>query len=114
MDVLAVRAATQDALATVRESSTPYFLEIITYRYRGHSMGDPERYRDSEEIERMRKDDPIALFRSQLIAEGHFDSEALDEENGRVETEIQAAIEFAESSPDPVPADLYTDIYTEN
>jgi pyruvate dehydrogenase E1 component alpha subunit len=77
-------------------------------------MGDPERYRDSEEIERMRKDDPIALFRSQLLAEGHFDAESLDEENSRVEKEIQAAIEFAESSPDPAPADLYTDIYTEN
>jgi len=114
MDVLAVRAAAQEALGTVRESGTPYFLEIVTYRYRGHSMGDPERYRDSEEIERMRKDDPIALFRSQLIAEGQFDAEALDRENARVDKEIQAAIEFAESSPDPVPADLYTDIYTES
>ncbi len=114
MDVLAVRAAAQDALGTVRESGTPYFLEIVTYRYRGHSMGDPERYRDSEEIERWRKDDPITVYRSQLIADGHFNAAALAEQEARVEQDIQEAIEFAESSPDPAPSDLYSDIYTES
>ena len=77
-------------------------------------MGDPERYRNSEEIERMRKDDPIALYRSQLVAGGHFDAQALEQEDAGVEKEILAAIEFAESSPEPGPADLYTDIYTES
>jgi len=114
MDVLAVRSATQEALGIVRETGSPYFLEIVTYRYRGHSMGDPERYRDSEEIERWQKDDPIAIFRSKLIAEGHFDPEAIAGEEARVEQEIQEAIEFAESSPDPEPAELYTDVYTES
>jgi pyruvate dehydrogenase E1 component alpha subunit len=114
MDVLAVRSATQEALGIVRETGSPYFLEIVTYRYRGHSMGDPERYRDSEEIERWQKDDPIAIFRSKLIAEGHFDPEAIAGEEARVEQEIQEAIEFAESSPAPEPAELYTDVYTES
>lgn len=114
MDVLAVRSATQEALGIVRETGSPYFLEIVTYRYRGHSMGDPERYRDSEEIERWQKDDPIAIFRSKLIAEGHFDPEAIAGEEARVEQEIQEAIDFAESSPDPEPAELYTDVYTES
>ena len=114
MDVLAVRSATQEALGTVRETGSPYFLEIVTYRYRGHSMGDPERYRDSKEIERWQKDDPIAIFRSKLIAEGHFDPEAIAAEEARVEQEIQEAIDFAESSPNPEPAELYTDVYTES
>jgi len=114
MDVLAVRSATQEALGTVRETGSPYFLEIVTYRYRGHSMGDPERYRDSKEIERWQKDDPIAIFRSKLIAEGHFDPEAIAGEEARVEQEIQEAIDFAESSPNPEPAELYTDVYTES
>jgi pyruvate dehydrogenase E1 component alpha subunit len=114
MDVLAVRSATQEALGIVRETGSPYFLEIVTYRYRGHSMGDPERYRDSEEIERWQKDDPIVIFRSKLIAEGHFDPEAIAGEEARVEQEIQEAIDFAESSPDPEPAELYTDVYTES
>ncbi len=114
MDVLAVRSATQEALGTVRETGSPYFLEIVTYRYRGHSMGDPERYRDSKEIERWQKDDPIAIFRSKLSAEGHFDPEAIAGEEARVEQEIQEAVAFAESSPNPEPAELYTDVYTES
>ena len=77
-------------------------------------MGDPERYRDSEEIERWQKDDPIVIFRSKLIAEGHFDPEAIAAEEARVEQEIQEAIDFAESSPNPEPAELYTDVYTES
>lgn len=114
MDVLEVRSAAAEALAYVRESGTPYFLEVITYRYRGHSMGDPERYRDSEEIDRWRADDPIGIFRKRLLDGGGIDAEALDEVEARVETEIEEAISFAEASPDPDPEALFEDIYTES
>ncbi|MEK6588245.1 MAG: pyruvate dehydrogenase (acetyl-transferring) E1 component subunit alpha [Chloroflexota bacterium] len=113
MDVLDVRTAAQDGLTYVRETGTPFFLEVVTYRYRGHSMGDPERYRDSEEVERWRQDDPIGIFRAHLIETGHFSAASLDEEDTLVERELQEAIEFAETSPDPAPEALFEDIYTE-
>ena len=113
MNVLDVRTAAQDGLTYVRETGTPFFLEVVTYRYRGHSMGDPERYRDSEEIERWRRDDPIGLFRAHLIETRSFSDSVLDDEDALVEREIQEAIEFAESSPDPAPEALFEDIYTE-
>ena len=113
MNVLDVRTAAQDGLTYVRETGTPFFLEVVTYRYRGHSMGDPERYRDSEEIERWRRDDPIGLFRAHLIETGNFSDSVMDEEDALVEREIQEAIEFAESSPDPTPEALFEDIYSE-
>ena len=113
MNVLDVRTAAQDGLTYVRETGTPFFLEVVTYRYRGHSMGDPERYRDSEEVERWRQDDPIGIFRAHLIEAGHFSAASLDDEDALVEREIQEAIEFAETSPDPAPEALFEDIYTE-
>lgn len=113
MDVLDVRAAAQDGLTYVRETGTPFFLEVVTYRYRGHSMGDPERYRDSEEVERWRQDDPIGIFRAHLTETGHFSAASLDDEDALVERELQEAIEFAETSPDPAPEALFEDIYTE-
>lgn len=112
MDVLDVRTAAQDGLTYVRETGTPFFLEVVTYRYRGHSMGDPERYRDSEEVERWRQDDPIGIFRAHLIETGHFSAVSLDEEDTLVARELQEAIEFAETSPDPAPEALFEDIYT--
>ena len=113
MDVLDVRTAAQDGLTYVRETGTPFFLEVVTYRYRGHSMGDPERYRDSEEVERWRQDDPIGIFRAHLTETGQFSAASLDDEDALVEREIQEAIEFAETSPDPAPEALFEDIYTE-
>jgi pyruvate dehydrogenase E1 component alpha subunit len=114
MDVLEVRSAATEALAYVRESGTPYFLEMITYRYRGHSMGDPERYRESDEIEKWREDDPIGIFRKHLLDDGGVSAEALDAEEALVETEVEQAVSFAESSPDPAPDALFDDIYTDS
>lgn len=113
MNVLEVRGAAEEALDYVRSERTPYFLEIVTYRYRGHSMGDPERYRDSEEIEKWQQDDPIGIFRRHLIEGEHFSEQELDDEGAAVEKEIEAAIQFAESSPDPEPEALFEDIYAE-
>lgn len=113
MNVLDVRNAAEKALAHVRETSTPYFLEVVTYRYRGHSMGDPERYRESDEVEQWREDDPIGIFRSHLIDAGIFSADELSKEEQLVSQEVEAAVEFAETSPDPLPEALFEDIYVE-
>lgn len=113
MNVLEVRQAAEQALAAVRGGGGPYFLEVVTYRYRGHSMGDPERYRLSDEVERWQLDDPIGIFRKHLLDEKLFDEQALEAEEAEVERELQQAIEFAESSPEPPPEALYEDIYAE-
>ncbi len=113
MDVLAVYQAASNALAKIRSGAGPYFLEIITYRYRGHSMGDPERYRDSSEIKKWQADDPIGKFRQHLISESIASEEELDAIDDKVEQEVAAAVQFAETSPDPAPEELFTDVYAE-
>ena len=113
MDVLEVRHAAEEALGYVRENVTPYFLEVVTYRYQGHSMGDPERYRERDEIERWREDDPIGFFRNHLVNSGVFSADELRQEEDLVVGEIEEAVEFAESSPDPPPEALFENIYAE-
>jgi pyruvate dehydrogenase E1 component alpha subunit len=112
MNVLAVYDAAQKALKHVRKEG-PYFLEILTYRYRGHSMGDPERYRESEEVERWREDDPIGIFRKILIEAKGFKPKALDALEAQVEEEVKEAVAFAESSPEPAPESLFDYIYAQ-
>jgi len=106
MDVLAVRKAAEDALAHVRKNG-PFLLEAMTYRFRGHSMGDPERYRGSDEVRRWQEDDPIGIFRKVLLEGGEHDAAALDAEDQRVEVEVQDAVTFAEQSPNPAPEALF-------
>lgn len=113
MNVLEVRNAAEESLAFVRENSTPYFLEVVTYRYQGHSMGDPERYRESDEVDQWREDDPIGIFRAHLVDTGLFSSDELTKEEELVDQEIEEAVEFAESSPNPPPEALYENIYSE-
>lgn len=113
MDVLEVRSAAEETLEYVREKGTPYFLEVVTYRYQGHSMGDPERYRETEEVDQWREDDPIGIFRSHLIDTGVFSAEELTREEEMVDREVEEAVEFAETSPDPLPEALFEDIYTD-
>jgi pyruvate dehydrogenase E1 component alpha subunit len=110
-DLLEVYGVTQKALEHVRTEG-PFLLEVITYRYRGHSMGDPERYRASDEIDKWRKDDPIGIFRAKLLEEG-FSESILDKEELRVEKVIEEAIQFAEESPDPAPETLFDYLYVE-
>ena len=112
MDILKVRAATEEALKHVRKDG-PYLLEVVTYRFLGHSMGDPERYRESDEVQRWKDDDPIGIFRKHLLENGHYDLATLDAEDQKVEQEILQAVEFAERSPDPEPEALFEDIYVE-
>lgn len=113
MDLMAVREASQEAIDRLRAGSGPIFLEIITYRYRGHSMGDPERYRDSEEVKKWQENDPIGIYRKYLIDQGIASKEELDQVDTQVEHEIQEAVQFAESSPEPAPEALFEDVYVE-
>jgi pyruvate dehydrogenase E1 component subunit alpha len=114
MDVLKVREAAQKAIETVRANKTPYFLEIETYRFRGHSMGDPEKYRTSDEVKCWQnEEDPIGLYHKYLVDHKIASAEELDEMGKAAEQEIQTAVQFAESSPEPLAEDLFTQIYVE-
>ncbi len=113
MDVLKVYDAAQEALKFVREGGGPYFLEATTYRYRGHSMGDPERYRKPDEIKQWQETDPIAIYLRCLTDEKIATNEELVEIADRVEQEVQEAIKFAEESPDPAPEELWANVYYE-
>ena len=114
MDVTKVYDAAKEAIDCVREEAQPYLLEVITYRYRGHSMGDPERYRKQEEVKKWQENDPIGIFRKHLIGGKTATAKALDEIDAAVEEEVNQAVEFAESSPELTIEDLYTDIYAES
>lgn len=113
MDVLNVKQAAEKALEHVRAGNGPYFLEVITYRYRGHSMGDPERYRDADEIEKWQEDDPIGVYRRYLTKNKKATAAELDKIEEAVEKELEEAVEFAENSPDPTPEALFEDVYVE-
>jgi len=111
MDVLTVRASALKVLEKIRGGDGPYFLEVITYRYRGHSMGDPERYRQSDEIEKWQENDPIGILQKSILADKIASQDELDEIDNRVKEEVQAAVQFAESSPDPELTELFKDVY---
>ncbi len=113
MDILNVREKVSEVLKKIREEGGPYFLEIETYRYRGHSMGDPERYREKEEVKKWEETDPINVFRKYLMENDIATEEELDEQDEAVETIIAEAVEFAESSPDPEDAALFENVYVE-
>ncbi|MGI8552005.1 MAG: pyruvate dehydrogenase (acetyl-transferring) E1 component subunit alpha [Dehalococcoidia bacterium] len=110
MDVLAVYDATRRAAEHARSGRGPYFLEALTYRYRGHSMADPELYREKEEVARWRERDPINALARRLIEQGSGADE-LKEIEQDVERVIEAAVRFADESPEPPPEALYEDVY---
>jgi len=112
MDVMKVYSASCEAIEYVRSGKGPYLLEIMTYRFRGHSMGDPERYRKQDEVKQWEENDPIGIFRKYLNGK-KITNAALDEIDANVATEVDQAVEFAETSPEPAPEDLYADIYVE-
>lgn len=103
MDVLAVAEAAHRAAVEVRDGGGPVLLELRTYRYRAHSMYDPERYRDKAEVERWRQRDPVAALVAALRTDGELDDAALAELDREVGAEVDAAVAFAESgTPEPV------------
>jgi pyruvate dehydrogenase E1 component alpha subunit len=112
MDVVAVETATVRAAAAVRRGDGPYFLELRTYRYRAHSMADPERYRTKEEVAEWKKRDPIATFTSRLQADGLLDARELAALEQGVANEIEWAVAEAESGSWEPLEDLTKDVYT--
>jgi pyruvate dehydrogenase E1 component alpha subunit len=113
MDVLAVRDAAAKAAEHARSGNGPYILEMKTYRYRGHSMSDPAKYRTREEVDEVRKTrDPIEHLQ-QRLAETGVDQNALKAIDADVKKIVADAAEFARTSPEPAPAQLYTDVYLE-
>ncbi len=114
MDVLAVKEAGDKAVAHARAGKGPYILEMLTYRYRGHSMSDPAKYRTKEEVQKMRQErDPIERLRAALLEQGVVDEAALKEIDREVKDIVSEAAEFAQNSPEPDPAELMTDVYAE-
>jgi pyruvate dehydrogenase E1 component alpha subunit len=113
MDVMAVYEAAKKAIETVRSGSGPRMLEIMTYRFRGHSMGDPERYRAKEEIQKWEEHDPIGAYRAYLTTSKKATAKALDEIVARAEADVLKAVEFAEASPEPGLDTLYDNVYAE-
>jgi pyruvate dehydrogenase E1 component alpha subunit len=113
MDVLKVRQAAEQALAYVRAGNGPVLMELKTYRYRGHSMSDPAKYRSREEVQDMReKHDPIEGAKAELLERG-ISEDKIKEIDKRIRATVTEAADFAENSPEPAPAELYTDVLVE-
>src|SRR5436190_524609 len=113
MDVLKMRAATQRAIRRAREESLPTLLEARTYRYMGHSMSDPGKYRTRAEIEKYQERDPIKVFTKQLMDAGMIEDGDIAEIEAQVKDDVERSVKFADESPLPDPAELYTDIYAD-
>lgn len=111
MHVMQVREKALQLFEEIRNGSGPQFLEVVTYRYRGHSMGDPERYRQKEEIQKWQANDPIGIYRKWLIENDIASEGELDHQDELAGQEVNEAVEFAEQSPEPEPEALYEDVY---
>src|SRR3954451_11466901 len=111
MDVLDVHACVTAALRKAREDREPQLVEAVTYRFRGHSMADPEEYRTKEQVEEWRKRDPINVFRERLASENVISEEDVEKLDAKAMERIDAAVEFADNSPFPELDSLYDDIY---
>lgn len=114
MDVMAVRTAGLEAVARARGGEGPSILEMKTYRYRGHSMSDPAKYRTKEEVAKMREQhDPIDQLRKKLLDDKAVTEEQLKEIDREVKAVVSEAADFAQTSPEPDPSELFTDILIE-
>jgi pyruvate dehydrogenase E1 component subunit alpha len=112
MDVRAVEAAGEMALEHARSGKGPFILEMLTYRYRGHSMSDPAKYRAREEVQKMRTEhDPIEQVRQRLEEKGWASEDNLKDIDRDIRRTVNEAAEFAQADPEPDPAELWTDIY---
>ena len=113
MDVLTVTKAMRDHVAMARDNQ-PSLIEMRTYRYRGHSMSDPMKYRTKEELEQKKEEDPILRLKSYLIEHELSDNDALDAIDQKVKDDVMASVEFAENSPFPPLESIYEDVYTQD
>jgi pyruvate dehydrogenase E1 component alpha subunit len=111
MDVRAVKAAGERAVKWCREGHGPYILEMKTYRYRGHSMSDPAKYRTREEVEKVRTEhDPIEQVRARMLTSKRASEEILKAVDAEIRKIVNEAAEFATHDPEPDPAELWTDV----
>jgi pyruvate dehydrogenase E1 component alpha subunit len=112
MDVRAVKAAGEAAVSRCRAGKGPIILEVLTYRYRGHSMSDPAKYRTKEEVQKVREEnDPIEQVRRRLIDEGRAGEDDLKAIDKEIRAAVSEAAEFAQSMPEPDPSELWTDVW---
>ncbi|MEO0670849.1 MAG: pyruvate dehydrogenase (acetyl-transferring) E1 component subunit alpha [Pseudomonadota bacterium] len=114
MDVRAVKAAGERVVAQMRRGDGPYILEMMTYRYRGHSMSDPAKYRTRDEVDKVRQEqDPIERVRARILERQFATEDELKAIDKNVRARINEAAEFAQNDPEPDPSELYTDILIE-
>jgi pyruvate dehydrogenase E1 component alpha subunit len=114
MDIRAVKTAGDKAVKWCRQGNGPIILEMLTYRYRGHSMSDPAKYRPKEEVDKVRTEhDPIEQVRSRLLKRGFTTEDSLKKIDAEVRAVINEAAEFATNDAEPDPAELWTDVYAE-
>ncbi|MCL6440742.1 MAG: pyruvate dehydrogenase (acetyl-transferring) E1 component subunit alpha [Thermoleophilum sp.] len=111
MDVLDVRRAIGEALRLAREERRPQLVEAVTYRFRGHSMADPEVYRVPEEVAEWRRRDPLATFPQRILDEGVATRSDLEAIEARVHEVVEDAVQFADAAPFPAPETLYDHVY---
>jgi pyruvate dehydrogenase E1 component alpha subunit len=111
MDVRSVKATADRVLAWVRQDNGPYILEMLTYRYRGHSMSDPAKYRPREEVQKMRQEhDPIEQVRARLLQDKLVGEDGLKAIDAEIRTIVNGAAEFAQSDPEPEESEVYSDV----
>jgi pyruvate dehydrogenase E1 component alpha subunit len=113
MNFREVRDKIAEVAASIRKSPHPTFLEVRTYRYRGHSMSDPASYRTKEELEKYRLDDPIIRLRAQLTREGKLTNEQFDAFDKKAKQAALDSVKFAEQSPELPVEDVYKYVYYE-
>ncbi len=113
MDVTAVRRAAEEAVAHCRAGKGPFLLEMKTYRYRGHSMSDPGKYRTRDEITRMREEHDCIEQARRLLIEMGTGEDALKDIDASVKARVNDAAEFAQASPEPAESELWTDVLLE-
>ncbi len=113
MDVFSVQNAARQALDYVRTGNGPYILEVMTYRFRGHSMSDPANYRTKEEVDGKKNEDPIIQLRNVMMDQHNVKEEDLKSIDKEIKARVKKAAEFAENSPELAPEELYTDVLIE-
>ncbi len=113
MDPVAVHNAMDEAVSRARAGEGPTFLEMRTYRYKGHSMSDPQKYRTKEELESYKAKDPIDAVRATILEKKYADEAWFEQMDEKIKAEVDESVRFAEESPWPEASELYTDVYVE-